>query len=93
MTILRVFLQSPLDTVVGVTKEETKSINADTVYGALIDLCNSHPSLRNRLFNGEQLNPFINVFLNGELVQPYQCKQQPITDYDELCLLFAIRGG
>ena len=93
MTTLRIFLQSPLDTLISGMKGETESVNADTVYGALIDICTSNPRLRDRLFNGEQLTPFVNVFLNGELVQPDKCKKQPITDDDELCLLFAIRGG
>jgi sulfur-carrier protein len=92
MVTLRIFLQAPLDTLASMSKEG-EPIQAETVYGALIDICASHPRLHERLFNGKQLSPYIHIFLNGELVPTDKCKDQLIVDNDELCLLSAIRGG
>lgn len=92
MVNLRIVLQPPLDTLASVSSDG-ESVKSDTVYGALTNICAAHHRLRERLFDGDGLSPFIHIFLNGNLVPTNKCKDQRIADRDELCLLTAIRGG
>lgn len=90
---VRMILQPPLDSLANNAEDEQEIGNNCTVYGALSDICESYPRLREQLFQGEELSPFIHIFLNGDLIPSERCKDKHLAEQDELCLLTAIRGG
>lgn len=92
MAKLRILLQPPLDSLANLSSKG-ESVEVDTIYRVLEEICFAHQSLQAQLFIENGLSPFIHIFLNGKLIDHDNCKFQLIADNDELCLLTAIRGG
>jgi len=65
-----------------------------TVREVLFALGDRYPKLRGRLFNErDELNRFVNVFLNDEDVRFLQNLDTPVKDGDGIVLVPAIAGG
>jgi MoaD family protein len=65
-----------------------------TVREILRELADRYPKLRGRLFDErDELNRFVNVFLNNEDVRFLQSLDTPVKDGDGVMLVPAIAGG
>jgi MoaD family protein len=65
-----------------------------TIREVLADLGRRHPPLRARLFNErDELNRYVNVFLNNEDVRFLQGLETPVEDGDAVAIVPAIAGG
>lgn len=90
---IQMVLQPPLDGLVNGSENQQKIRDHCTVHDALNDICVVHPRLREQLFQGDGLSPFIHIFLNGDFISSDRCRAVYLLEQDELCLLTAIRGG
>jgi molybdopterin converting factor small subunit len=64
-----------------------------TVGELLADLGSQHPALRERLFDGDELRRFVNVYLNNEDIRYLEELATPVADKDELSIIPAVAGG
>jgi MoaD family protein len=65
-----------------------------TVREVLADLGRRYPGLRGRLLNDrDELNRFVNVFVNDEDIRFLQNLETPVKDGDGIMLVPAIAGG
>ncbi|HET8560449.1 MAG TPA: MoaD/ThiS family protein [Marmoricola sp.] len=65
-----------------------------TTLGELVDdLESSHPGIRERLLDGEELRRFVNVYVNDEDVRFAGGLQAPVADGDQVVILPAVAGG
>ncbi|HSD29537.1 MAG TPA: ubiquitin-like small modifier protein 1 [Vicinamibacteria bacterium] len=75
----------------GQARLELAGATVGEVLGVLVD---RYPKLRDRLFNErDELNRFLNVFLNDEDVRFLQSLDTPVKDGDGVTLVPAIAGG
>ena len=65
----------------------------DTVAAVLEDVLTRHPALRERLFDGEDLRRFVNVYVNNEDIRFLDDLQTPVQPNDEVSIIPAIAGG
>jgi len=68
-------------------------VDGSTVGEALRSLVRRHPSLREALFQGDELQPFVNVYLNDEDIQYLEKLDTPLSPRDTILLLPAMAGG
>jgi MoaD family protein len=74
--------------------QESVSLAGSTVRQVLASLCAAYPDLGKRLFKREnELNRFINVYLNDEDIRFLNNLDTPLKCGDELSLVPAIAGG
>ena len=52
-----------------------------------------YPSLRERLFDGEELRRFVNVYVNDEDIRYLDDLATPVSAGDELSIIPAVAGG
>ncbi len=64
-----------------------------TVGEILADLGTAYPALRNRLFDGEELRRFVNVYVNNEDIRYLDDLATPVADQDEVSIIPAVAGG
>ena len=64
-----------------------------TVREVLENLVESYPSLRNRIFEGDDLPQFLNVFIDGTDVRLNQGLETPVAADATVILLPAVAGG
>jgi MoaD family protein len=65
-----------------------------TIRDVLADLGRRYPKLRGRLFNDrDELNRFVNVFLNNEDIRFLENLETPVKDGDGIMIVPAIAGG
>ena len=64
-----------------------------TVGEVLANLGTALPGLRERLFDGEELRRFVNVYLNNEDIRFLDDLATPVADKDELSIIPAVAGG
>jgi molybdopterin converting factor small subunit len=70
------------------------TVQGTTVGEALDDLVIQFPSLKKHLFtDGDELRPFVNLFLGGEDIRHLRGVDTPITDGDKLMIIPSIAGG
>jgi molybdopterin synthase sulfur carrier subunit len=70
------------------------TVHGANVGEALNDLVNQYPSLKKHLFNeGDELRPFVNLFLGEEDVRHLQGIQTPLKENDRLIIIPSIAGG
>lgn len=73
--------------------DATVEVAGDTVGVALQNLIAKYPALKQHIFQGEKLFPFINVFVGDEDIRSLQAENTPITAQSQLFLVPAIAGG
>ena len=64
-----------------------------TVREVLEHLVDSYPTLRNRIFEGDELPQFLNVFIDGTDVRLNQGLETPVDPGATVILLPAVAGG
>ncbi len=64
-----------------------------TVGAVLADVTSRHPALRERLFDGEELRRFVNVYVNNEDIRYLEDLETPVAETDEISIIPAIAGG
>jgi molybdopterin converting factor small subunit len=64
-----------------------------TVGEILGDLTSKHPALRERLFDGEELRRFVNVYVNDEDIRYLEDLATPVAGSDEVSIIPAVAGG
>ena len=67
--------------------------DGDTVRELLDDLTSRFPGLRSRLFEDEEIAPFVNVYVEGEDVRTLGGLETPVEDASTVILLPAMAGG
>jgi sulfur-carrier protein len=72
-----------------------RHVEADgaTVREVLENLVESYPSLRNRIFEGDDLPQFLNVFIDGTDVRLNEGLETPVNEGATVVLLPAVAGG
>jgi molybdopterin synthase sulfur carrier subunit len=72
----------------------TISVTAATVREALLALTTQYPELGKKLFkSGEQVNRFINIYVNDEDIRFSDNLATPLKDGDALLIEIAVAGG
>jgi molybdopterin synthase sulfur carrier subunit len=71
---------------------EVQAVGA-TVRELLEDLRTNLPQLGAKIYDGEQIAPFVNVYLDGEDVRTLDGVDTPVKDGSTLILLPAMAGG
>jgi sulfur-carrier protein len=64
-----------------------------TVKAVLDDLGAKHPAVTPRLFQGDKLKQFVNLYRNNEDVRYLDNLSTPVKDGDELAIIPAVAGG
>jgi molybdopterin synthase sulfur carrier subunit len=64
-----------------------------TVGEILGHLASQHPALRERLFDGEELRRFVNVYVNNEDIRYLDDLATPVAENDEVSIIPAVAGG
>lgn len=90
---MTIFIPTPLRSYAG--GKDAIEVPAGTVSEALDSLTQSHPELRNHLFNPEgRLRAFVNIYLNDEDVRYLPAKEQSkVSPTDTLSIIPSIAGG
>lgn len=72
-----------------------KSVEAsgDTLAALIDDLEESHPGIRERLLDGDDLRRFVNVYINDEDVRFIGSLEAELADGDQVVVLPAVAGG
>lgn len=52
-----------------------------------------HPALRERLFDGDELRRFVNVYVNNEDIRYLEDLETPVKENDEVSIIPAVAGG
>ncbi|MGD2163206.1 MAG: MoaD family protein [Anaerolineales bacterium] len=88
----RIRIPTPLRAYTGGEKEV--QVSGETVGQAMRELARQYPSVRTHLFNdGEQLRPYVNLFLNDEDIRNMDGENTPINEGDRLMIVPSIAGG
>jgi sulfur-carrier protein len=64
-----------------------------TVGEVLAQLGTQYPALRERLFDGEELRRFVNVYVNDEDIRYLDDLATPVAAGEELSIIPAVAGG
>ena len=64
-----------------------------TVGEILAQLGKEYPALRERLFDGEELRRFVNVYVNDEDIRYLDDLATPVAPGDEVSIIPAVAGG
>lgn len=71
----------------------TLAVEAGTVREALAALVEQYPSLEARIFDGDDVPPFLNVFVDGSDVRLADGLATPVAAGSTILLLPAVAGG
>ena len=67
---------------------------AGTTVGEILEnLAAAYPGLRERLFDGEELRRFVNVYVNNEDIRYLDDLATPVAENDEVSIIPAVAGG
>ncbi len=64
-----------------------------TVGEILAQLGTQYPALRERLFDGDELRRFVNVYVNNEDIRYLDDLATPVAANDEVSIIPAVAGG
>lgn len=67
--------------------------NGATVAEVLADLGRQHPGIRERLFDGEEIRRFVNIYVNNEDVRFLDDLKTAVAEKDEVSIIPAVAGG
>ncbi|MGD8633566.1 MAG: MoaD family protein [Anaerolineales bacterium] len=74
--------------------EKEIQVSGETVGEVMQQLTRQYPSVRPHLFgDGEQLRPYVNIFLNDEDIRNLDGDQTPVREGDRLMIIPSIAGG
>jgi molybdopterin synthase sulfur carrier subunit len=90
---VKIRIPAPLRTFTG--GAEVVESQAGNVSDILTDLKSKAAGIETRLFKAQtgQLNRFVNIFVNQEVIRFLQNLDTPVKDGDELSIVAAIAGG
>jgi len=71
----------------------TVEVQGATVSQVLEDLGQRFPGVRDRLFDGTGLRPFVNIYLNDEDIRFLEGTDTPVKEGDRISVIPAIAGG
>jgi molybdopterin synthase sulfur carrier subunit len=76
-------------------KQETVSVDGNTIAEALAALIAAHPAMQQHLYTPDgKLRSFVNLYLNDEDVRYLPAKEDsPVAPTDELTIIPSIAGG
>jgi sulfur-carrier protein len=67
---------------------------AGATVGEILDqLATQHPALRERLYDGDELRRFVNVYVNNEDIRYLDDLATPVAPGDEVSIIPAVAGG
>jgi molybdopterin converting factor small subunit len=67
---------------------------AGSTVGEVLDQVTTlHPALRERLFDGDELRRFVNVYVNNEDIRYLEDLATPVAANDEVSIIPAVAGG
>lgn len=72
---------------------ESVEATGTTVGELLNDVTTKHPGLRERIFDGDELRRFVNVYVNNEDIRYLDDLATPVAEKDEVSIIPAIAGG
>jgi sulfur-carrier protein len=64
-----------------------------TVGEVLANLATAYPALRERLFDGDELRRFVNVYVNNEDIRYLDDLATAVGETDEVSIIPAVAGG
>jgi sulfur-carrier protein len=64
-----------------------------TVGEVLANLATAYPALRDRLFDGDELRRFVNVYVNNEDIRYLDDLATAVGENDEVSIIPAVAGG
>ena len=64
-----------------------------TVGEVLANLATAYPALRDRLFDGDELRRFVNVYVNNEDIRYLDDLATAVAENDEVSIIPAVAGG
>lgn len=73
--------------------QSSVSVEGTTAGAALDHLTQSYPSLRQHLFDGQQLRSFVNIYLNEEDIRYLNGADTEVEEEDTLLIIPSIAGG
>jgi len=73
--------------------EREVEASGHTVRELIEDLSSRLPKLGDRIYDGEQIRPFVNVYVDGEDVRTLGGLDVPVRDGSTVVLLPAMAGG
>lgn len=76
-----------------IAKLKEKELEGDTVRVVLNVLCEEFPLMKKMLFKGDDMEPFINVFLNGVDILVSGGLDTPVQENDEIAIFPPVSGG
>jgi molybdopterin synthase sulfur carrier subunit len=68
-------------------------LEAGTVKESLEKLCKKFPGLENMIFQGEDIRPYMNVFLNGRNISELNGLGTALNSGDEIAIFPPVSGG
>jgi molybdopterin synthase sulfur carrier subunit len=68
-------------------------VAGSTVRELFQNLGQLHPTLRERLFDGEELRRFVNVYVSDEDIRYLNDLDTPVSPGDEVSIIPAVAGG
>ena len=87
----RVLIPTPLRS--HTDSRDTVEGQGDSVGAVLLDVVARHPGLKDRLFDGDELRRFVNVYVNNEDIRFLDDLQTAVAAGDEISIIPAIAGG
>ncbi len=73
--------------------QEKVDASGSTVGEVLNDVTTKHPALRERLFEGDELRRFLNVYVNNEDIRYLEDLDTKVSEKDEVDIIPSIAGG
>jgi molybdopterin synthase sulfur carrier subunit len=91
---LRVKLFGNLRGLAGLASgQTTTSATGGTAGEVLLDLCARHPALREAIFDGRSLAPYVRVMVNGQDIELADGLDTTVAEGDQLAIFPPIAGG
>jgi molybdopterin synthase sulfur carrier subunit len=75
------------------TKNGELEIEGNTIMDVLEGICNKYPGIENILFKDGNLQPYVNIFLNGENVLGSGGLERSLIQGDEVAIFPPVSGG